>query len=135
MESPSRRLLIICTAVSGICIVGEFVLAIYALDHSPGVLDIAFYEDGGIVRRQAKDAVLLAPIYMQTMFFFVLVYASIGWKRFIRRGIDRTAETHAKYSRDINLAYGLRLTCYGVLVMDAFILAIVCHYSFQILNV
>ena len=95
MEQPSRQFMITCTVITGVCVAVEFVLAVYALTHSTGVLDIPFYENGQIVRRQSKDAILLGPIYLQAMFCCVLIYVSIARNRLMRGWVERIARSNA----------------------------------------
>jgi hypothetical protein len=134
MERPSRRLMIVSTVVTGVCIMLGFITALYASVHSLNV-DIPIYENGIVVRRQSKEAVLFAPLLMQCFFFVVMIYYCIVWEGFVRRGIERTAAFNAQYSQQVDLVWGLRLVCYGVIGMDAFIFIIVVYHSIRLLNV
>jgi hypothetical protein len=119
--------------VTGVSIVLGFMTASYASKHSLN-LDVPIYEHGIVVRRQNKEEALFGPLLVRFLFFLVMVYYCIVWKRFVRRGIERTAAYNAQYSMQIDLARGLRHVCYGMIGMDAFILMVVVYNSFHLLN-
>jgi hypothetical protein len=133
MEQPSRRLMIVSTVVTGLSIVLGFMTALYASEHLLN-LEVPIYENGIVVRRQNIAEALFGPLVVQFLFFLVMVYYCVVWKRFVRRGIERTAAYNAQYSLQVDLARGLRLVCYGMIGMDAFILMIVVYHSIRLLN-
>lgn len=119
MEQPSRRLMIVSTVATGLLMLLGFTIAVYASEHSRSV-------DMG-------DA-LFGPLLIQFLTFLVMVYHCLVWERFVRSGIDRTAAYNAQHSLQVDLARGLRLVCYGMIGMDAFIFLIVVYHSIQLLN-
>ena len=125
--------MIVSTVVTGLFILLGFMTAWYASEHSLNV-DIPIYENGIAVRRQNKEGALFGPLLIQFLFFLVMVYHCLVWERFVRRGIERTAAYNAQYSLQVDLARGLRLVCYGMIGMDAFIFMIVVYHSIQFLN-
>jgi hypothetical protein len=133
IEQPSRRLMVVSTAVTGLFIVIGLIIAVYASEYSRSA-SLSVYGKGTSARWPNKDDNLFGPLLIQFFFFLVLVYHCIIWKRFIPRGIEQTAAYNARYSLKTDLAHGLRLVCYGVICMDAFVLSIVVYYSIQILN-
>jgi hypothetical protein len=133
IQQPSRRLMIVSTAVTGLFIVIGLIIAVYASEYSRSA-SLSIYGKGTSARWPNKDEYLFGPLLVQFFSFLALVYHCVIWKRFIRRGIEQTAAYNAKYSMQTDLAHGLRLVCYAVICMDAFALSIVVYYSIQILN-
>ena len=125
--------MIVSTVVTGLFIVLGFMTALYASKHSLN-LEVPIYENGIVVRRQNIEEALFGPLLVQFLFFIVMVYYCVVWKRFLHRSIERTAAYNAQYSLQVDLARGLRHVCYGMIGMDAFILMIVVYNSFHLLN-
>jgi hypothetical protein len=134
LEQPSRRVMIVSTVVSGLFIVVGFMTAFYVSEHSLNV-DIPIYKNGVVVRGQDKGEALFGPLLIQFLFFLVMVYHCLIWDRFVRRASERTAAINAQYSMQVDLARGLRNTCYAVIGMDVFIFSIVVYNSLRLLNV
>lgn len=134
MEIPSRRLLVLCTFVQGLTVVIGFFIAKYASQHSPGVADIVFREGGKIIQRQEKDFILASPVLVQAFFFLVLCYGCLTWRRFVRRGFERTAEMNARRRIQVDFSKTYRMFCYGLFVWNACVLAMISYFALQVLG-
>jgi hypothetical protein len=129
MQVPSRRLLLICTLVKGVCVLVGFAIAAYATSHSPGLKEVAFHQGGKVVQTQDNDAMLYGPAYVQAIFVLVLIYVNLTWKRFVEDGQRRAAQYNAAQGTQLDLATTLERVCYGSLVWDAALLAVQIYYA------
>jgi hypothetical protein len=102
-------------------------------EHSPNV-DIPIYKSGAVVRTQDKGEALIGPLLIQLFLFLVMLYHCLIWDRFVSRASERTAAFNAQYSMQVDLARGLRNTCYAAIGMDVFFFSIVVFHAIQLLN-